>query len=150
MSAALTSARPELHFNTDTGDDAATYTAVMMSPDARLDGQAGLVVHWVSGSLSTPDDAKSADEDVVPYIGPLPAQGGGHQRIVLTLFRQANGGSDLADLVADSNTLPGRYIDGADFSARGFSPVGMCFFQTEYNEVVDSHYAALGRSAPVF
>jgi phosphatidylethanolamine-binding protein (PEBP) family uncharacterized protein len=124
------------------GDSNALYTLIMTDPDAPSRQNPKNAEWWHWGIINIPGSDISKGDEVVGYVGAGPPQGTGLHRYVLILCKQ----SEKIDFPTDrrrSNTN----ADRAHFKARqlfkdlNLTPVGVNFFQAQYDDYVPTLYA---------
>lgn len=118
--------------------DGTLYTLMMTNPDGHLLDDDGEYVHWLIGNI--PGNDVSRGEKLVDYIQPFPVRGTGAHRLIFVLFEQnkhidytyVRRPSPCTELEERSHRTVDFFTDHAD----DLRPVGLAFFQSEWDESV--------------
>lgn len=118
------------------------YTLMMTNPDGHLFDNEGEYIHWLIGNI--PGSDVSRGEKLVDYIQPFPVRGTGAHRFVFVLFEQNKNidygyikrPSPCTELVDRAHRTVDYFSDHRD----DVTPVGLAFFQSEWDDSVRHVY----------
>ncbi|XP_060583632.1 large ribosomal subunit protein mL38-like [Ruditapes philippinarum] len=129
------SQQPHFEFKAEPGK---FYTLCMTAPDSHLTNNHQEYLHWMVCNI--PGESVDKGETICNYLPIFPVHGTGHHRYVFILY-QHDKPVDFSSQVqiSDSTSLEERTFKTLKFyrnNQEHITPVGICFFQAEWDESV--------------
>lgn len=137
MKPSETAAVPHVHFKAAPNS---LWTLLLVNVDGHLADQSAEYLHWFIGNI--PNGEVDKGELVCEYMQPLPPRGTGFHRLVFILYKQEEI-IDYSSLKRTSPCLRERTFRNADFYRKyedTLTPVGLAFFQCEWDETVSEFF----------
>ncbi|XP_072230278.1 large ribosomal subunit protein mL38 [Leuresthes tenuis] len=141
---------PQVSFDSEEGS---LWTLLLTSPDEHLQDNEAEYIHWLVGNI--PGKAVEAGQELCHYLPPFPARGTGFHRYIYVLFKQERAINFQEDVwPSPCHSLVDRTFKTVDFYRRhqdNMTPVGLAFFQCQWDESVTSiFHNTLNMREPVF